>query len=141
MMNTHSLLFRRIALAIALVFGMASLPLAPASAEMIGTDQVVAAGEADAARDTIAAFMARDAVEAELESLGVDPAEAQARVGTLSDAEAVDLAQKIDEVPAGQGLGALIGAGVFIFVVLLITDLLGFTDVFGFTNKGSANPA
>ncbi|MDP4796263.1 MAG: PA2779 family protein, partial [Rhodospirillales bacterium] len=59
----------------------------------------------------------------------------------LSDAEVSKLAGQIKSSPAGQGaLGAIIGALVLIFIVLLITDLLGFTSVFGFTRKGSANP-
>ncbi|MBP5858691.1 PA2779 family protein [Marivibrio halodurans] len=132
--------FRRVALALAMVMALASLPLGVANAGMVTTDRAIGQGQAAEARETIKGFMARDAVEEELTALGVDPAEAQARVGTLSDQEAVDLAQRIDEMPAGQGVGAIIGAGVFIFIVLLITDLLGFTHVFDFTDKGSANP-
>ncbi|MEQ9198641.1 MAG: PA2779 family protein, partial [Rhodospirillales bacterium] len=75
------------------------------------------------------------------EALGVNPDEANLRVAALSDAEVARLAGEIKSAPAGQSaVGAVIGAAVLIFVVLLITDLLGFTSVFGFTNKGSANP-
>jgi hypothetical protein len=39
-------------------------------------------------------------------------------------------------MPAGgDGVGAVVGAVVFIFVVLLITDLLGLTHVFSFINR------
>ena len=59
----------------------------------------------------------------------------------MSDDEVAQLAERIDSMPAGQGaVGAVIGAAVLIFIVLLITDLLGFTSVFPFTNKGAANP-
>ncbi len=62
-------------------------------------------------------------------------------VAALSDAEVAKLASDIKTSPAGQGaIGAIVGAALLIFIVLLITDLLGFTSVFGFTNKGSANP-
>jgi hypothetical protein len=40
------------------------------------------------------------------------------------------LAGRIDSLPAG---GDVIGAVVFVFLVLLITDLLGLTKVFPFT--------
>jgi hypothetical protein len=41
----------------------------------------------------------------------------------------------MEQLPAGgDGIGAIIGAAVFIFVVLLITDLLGLTHVFTFVN-------
>ena len=108
---------------------------------MIGTDRVIEQTEVDEARATVGSFMAREDVKGQMEAFGVDPSEAQARVDTLSDQEAVDLAQRIEKAPAGQGVvGPIIGAAVLIFLVLLITDLLGFTSVFGFTNKGSANP-
>jgi len=43
------------------------------------------------------------------------------------------LAATVDRLPAGgSAVGALIGAGVLIFIVLLITDILGFTHVFPF---------
>jgi len=142
MLQTQTKFFRRVALALAMAFTMASLPIVPASAGMIATDQIITQSQAAEARAVVDSFMARDEVKQELQALGVDPAEAESRVGTLSDAEAVDLAQKIQDLPAGQGaIGAIVGAAVLIFVVLLITDLLGFTSVFGFTNKGSANPS
>lgn len=140
MFPRQSTLFRRTALATALVFGLVQVPVGPASAELIGTEQVVSETQAREARATIDRFMARDEVRAEFERQGVDPAEAETRTASLSDAEAVDLAQKIENAPAGGLIGAIIGAAVLIFLVLLITDLLGFTSVFGFTNKGSARP-
>ncbi len=146
MLTPRTRLFRRIAAATAFVFALASTPIAPAAAEMIPNSGVVASEETamspSEARDVVSGFLAREDVAAELEAMGVAPEEAQARVGALSDAEAVSVAQKIEDAPAGQGaLGAIIGAGLIIFLVLLITDLLGFTKVFGFTEKGSANPA
>lgn len=141
MMNTRSKCFRALTLTVAVVFGTMTLQASQVSAEMISTDRVVEQTEVAEARATVDSFMAREDVKSQMEGLGVDPDEAQARVNTLSEREAVDLAQRIDEAPAGQGvLGPVIGAAVLIFLVLLITDLLGFTSVFGFTNKGSANP-
>lgn len=141
MMNTHSTYFRALALSIAVVFGVMTLQASQVSAAMIGTERVIEQTQVDEARATVDSFMTREDVKGQMESFGVDPGEAQARVDTLSDREVVDLAQRIDEAPAGQGVvGPIIGAAVLIFLVLLITDLLGFTSVFGFTNKGSANP-
>jgi hypothetical protein len=135
-------LFRNLALPMAMVFAIATLPAPQAAAEIIATDQIVNEELAADSRDKVESFLARDDVRQQLESLGVDPGEAQARVDSLSDQEAMQLAQQIDQMPAGQGaIGAVIGAAVLIFIVLLITDLLGFTSVFGFTNKGSANPS
>jgi hypothetical protein len=52
-------------------------------------------------------------------------------VASLDDAQATQLAQVIDDAPAGAT--AVIGVLVFIFVLLLVTDILGLTKVFPFT--------
>ena len=51
----------------------------------------------------------------------------------MTDAEAAHVAAQIDAAPAGAG--DVIGAIVFIFLVLLITDLLGLTKIFPFTRS------
>lgn len=114
-----------------------SMPVGPVHAAMVGTDEIIQQSEGSA-RDRVAAFLAREDVMAQLQALGVSPAQAQDRVAALSDNEVEAIAGKIDTLPAGEGAaGAIIGAAVLIFIILLITDLLGLTDVFGFTRKGS----
>jgi hypothetical protein len=67
---------------------------------------------------------------------GIDSNEAKARIDSLSDSEAIAAAEKIKQLPAGgDALGALIGAALIVFLVLLITDILGFTDVFPFVKS------
>lgn len=105
-----------------------TLPL-PAAAGMIGTDAVTAA----ASRDRIGAALARDDVRVRLEASGVRPDEVRARVNALTDDEAAQLAQQLDNLPAG-GDG-LVGAIVLVFIVLLVTDILGYTKVFPFTRQ------
>jgi hypothetical protein len=77
----------------------------------------------------------RAAIARELERLGVDPAEAQRRVDALSDAELAALQGRLDQLPAGGFVGAIVGAALIVFLVLLITDLAGLTDVFTFVKK------
>ncbi|MGJ3259575.1 MAG: PA2779 family protein [Rhodospirillales bacterium] len=133
---------KRIAICVIAAFTLAITPAIPVAAGMISNEQVAEQRSAADARLTVQDFMARDDVRQQFEGLGVDPQEAEQRVAALSDAEVRELAQKIETAPAGEGaIGALIGAGLIIFLVLLITDMLGFTHVFGFTNKGSANPS
>ena len=66
---------------------------------------------------------------------GIDPLEAQARVDSLSDAEAVRFAGMIEQLPAGGNVAWIVGLAVFVFLVLLVTDILGFTDIFPFVKK------
>jgi len=68
-------------------------------------------------------------VKTQLVARGVDPAQVQARLESLTDEEVQTLAANMDQLPAGgDGLGLL----VFLFIVLLITDILGFTNIFPF---------
>ena len=84
-------------------------------------------------RARIQGFLAREDVVKELVRLGVSPADAQSRVAALTDAEIARIDQHIEQLPAGGN--SLIGALVFIFVLLLITDILGLTKVFPFTRS------
>ena len=107
--------------------------LRPAQAGMITTEAIVAMENADEARVRVSAFLAREDVEAAMIDHGVAAAEVQQRVAALSDAEILRIARHIDELPAGASFGAIIGALLFVFIVLLVTDILGFTKVFPFT--------
>ena len=106
-----------------------------AKAQMIDTNTVIAAQQEEASRTRVTAFLGREDVQKVMEQHGVDAGEAQKRVASLSDAELAKISQAMEQLPAGgDGIGAIIGAAVFIFVVLLITDLLGLTHVFSFVN-------
>lgn len=65
----------------------------------------------------------------QLASYGVDAETVKDRVASLTPDEVNELNQKLQEEPAGAGV---VGAFVFVFVVLLVTDLLCVTDVFSF---------
>ena len=122
--------FRRI-LAATLIVSLTGAGL-PAQAGMLPTDTVLK--QSSSARDRIASALERRDVRTQLEALGVNPADVTARVAALSDDEAAQLAARIDQLPAGgDGVGAVVGALVLIFIVLLITDILGLTHVFPFT--------
>jgi hypothetical protein len=102
-------------------------------AALISTEQVVSAAAAEQNRAKIAAAFNRSDVQAELQKMGISKDEAQARVAALTDAETVSVANQIDTLPAG-GDG-IVGALVFVFVLLLVTDILGLTKVFPFTRS------
>jgi UPF0716 family protein affecting phage T7 exclusion len=101
-------------------------------AALITTEQVVSVAAAQQNRAKIAATFARPEVQAELQKMGITAEEAQARVAALTDADTVSIARQVDSLPAG---GDVVGALVFIFVLLLITDILGLTKVFPFTRS------
>jgi hypothetical protein len=127
---------RSVALVLAVLVGMLTGPIDAARAALVSTEQAIAGEAAGGERERVAAFLAREEVRVQMAALGVDPAEAARRVGGLSDAEVQRIAGELDRLPAGQGaVGAVIGAALLIFIVLLITDLLGLTDVFPFVRR------
>jgi hypothetical protein len=85
---------------------------------------------------TINGFLAKQEVQAKLAELGVSSETIQERIASLTDEEIAQINQKIDSMPAGGNAGgAVLGVLVFIFIVLLVTDILGFTKVFNFTKS------
>ncbi len=127
---------RAIAVCMAIVMLMTSLPFHFAQAAMVTTDQVVAQSEVASDRERVMRFMAREDVRQQLQALGIDPDEAAQRTSALSDDEIQQIADKMDELPAGQSaIGILVVIILVLFLVLVITDLTGVTDVFPFINK------
>lgn len=102
-------------------------------AAIVSTEQVVTAATAEQNRAKVAATFERADVQAGLQKMGINADEARARVAAMSDAEAASVANKIDSLPAGGD--AIVGTLVFIFVLLLVTDILGLTKVFPFTKS------
>ena len=142
-MGNAMTIFRRIcrviALPLAVVMLLVSMPLGAVRAGMVPTEDVIGTEQAEADRGKVDAFLASEQVREQLRALGIDPDEAARRAAALSEEELRVIAGRIDAAPAGQGAGsAIVGAIVFIFLVLLITDLLGLTDVFPFINKRRA---
>lgn len=101
-----------------------------ASADIVSTEDVLAATTADAHRDRVNSFLMRADVRQGLQEQGLDADAALARVGAMSDAEVAHLAGRIDQAPAG---GEVLGLLFTVFIILLVTDILGLTKVFPFT--------
>jgi hypothetical protein len=100
-----------------------AVPL-PVQAGLVSTDSLLE-------RERITTLLERGDVQAQLQAYGVSPGEVKARVAALTDAEAAELAARIDELPAG-GV-SILGAALIVFLVLLLTDILGYTKIFPFT--------
>jgi len=107
----------------------------PAWAALVGTEAAVTAVRQQDNRDRVVDFLGRDEVRQALMDQGVDPREAMARVASLSDAELARLAGALDRMPAGGDFGAVLGAALLVFFVLLVTDILGLTHVYSFVNR------
>lgn len=107
-----------------------------AQAGMVGAE-ALADAQAQAslgpAQRQLLAAVDRSEVAQALVARGVDPAQARLRIAALSDSQAQALAAEMDQAPAGAD--GVLDTLVFIFLVLLVTDILGFTKVFPFTRS------
>jgi hypothetical protein len=110
-----------------------------AQAGMVNTDQVITSQKAQTERDKLNIILQRSDVVTQLKHLGVDPKYAQERGNSLTDDEALALANKIDKLPAGgnEDPGDILGAALLIFIILIITDILGYTDIFPFIHHST----
>lgn len=109
---------------VALVFaGYSSV----ASAAVISTQEALSAEQRAASESSVRASMARDDVRQAMLRMGVDPAQADARIASLSDAELMKVQGQLDRLPAGGDALAVVG---IVFIVLLILELTGVTNIF-----------
>lgn len=133
-MNFIRTLSRRLAPIVLTSFGFTCLYIPAAQAGMIAPSSYgQTQNGASEQRQQLQEFLARGDIRTQMVEMGVDPAEAQARVDRLSDQEVVTASKHMQQLPAGGD--SFIGAIVFIFLVLLLTDILGFTNVFPFVKK------
>lgn len=132
--------FRRWIAAPTLVLVLACfLPSAAARAALVSTELLLASPPVDelavpASRKELLDFLQRADVQAEMAALGVDVDEAIARVEVMSDEEVAQIAGRLEALPAGgHVVGIVVGSAVFLFLVLLLTDILCLTSIFSFT--------
>jgi len=109
---------------------VAAAPAASPSSDLVSTQSALANDSGQADRERIHQLLNRADIQEALVEQGVDLDEVDARVAALSDAEAQQMANQLEELPAGAGV---IGALFAVFVILLVTDILGLTDVYPFT--------
>jgi len=112
----------------ALCLGILNLSAPPvAHAALVGTLQAVETTTRAQDLATVNAALARADVRAKFVDLGVNPAEVDARVAALTDSELRSLADRVDQMPAGGDVLAVIG---LVFVVLMILEFVGVIDIF-----------
>jgi len=124
--------FMRVTARIMMLCMLTMVTPSSAWAGMVGTEQTMNSALAEQGRAKIMAAIEREDVVAQLHARGVTVQEAKARVSSLTDEEVLQVSDRMDQLPAG---GDILGTAVFIFIILLVTDILGFTKVFPFTKS------
>jgi tetrahydromethanopterin S-methyltransferase subunit G len=97
-----------------------SVPYQPALAAMIGTETMIDITRGQESREYIKTMLVRKDVQAALIAHGIDPMEAKARVDSLSNAEVVRLADRIEQLPAGGDIGILSALIIILLLVLIL---------------------
>ena len=120
---------KSVSILMALILVLISAPVGSVFAAMVGTEVMLDNQDTLDAREQLRSFLDRKDVQSVLTSRGIDPAEAKARVDSLSDAEIMQIADKIDELPAaGDFWGTLVFIVIIIFFTLLVLEIMGYTD-------------
>jgi hypothetical protein len=102
----------------------------PATAGIVGTEQMLAQEARSHTLDRIDVILAGETVASQLAAWGVAPDMVRERMAAMSDIELQKLAATMETDPAG-GVLAVIGV---VFVVLIILELVGVTNFF--TRRG-----
>ena len=135
-MNRFRKLARPLIHVFLVAFSAMSIYVPFTQAAVIGTEQALNQQlnqqQRDDTRHQFNQLLERQNVTEQLAMLGVDKDELQARVDNMSDQELAIMADRMDQLPAGQGV---VGLLVFFFLVFLVTDILGYTDIFPFVKK------
>lgn len=129
-MGVFNLTKKSVAIVLSAQLVLATQAVTMAQAEMLGTDAAISKYSALGDRAVLLNTLQKQEVRDQIVALGVDPAEAEARLAALSDAEIATILTQMEQDNAGADI---IGTLFTVFIILLVTDLLCFTNLFSFT--------
>lgn len=108
------------------------MPMMPAQAAMIGTDQIINQTDSSLTREKLQQFLDREATRKQLQAWGVSPDRIGERMNRLTDMELARINQERGRLNAGGD--SVIGILLILFIVFIITDAIGATDIFPFVH-------
>lgn len=95
---------------------------------MVNTNTMLNHEERSTQLELVETFIAREEVRSQMEAMGLDPALAAERIGSLTDAQLQQLAINIENSPAGSGA---LGIVIAVLVIVLLLEILGITNISG----------
>ncbi len=114
--------------AYSMIFSMLFLSVqAPAVADIVGTQELAMQVELQLQRDDVRDLIAREDVRSALLDYGVNPADIDSRIDSLTSSELLQIQNQMGDLPAG---GNILGVVLSIILIFVLLDLLGATDVF-----------
>jgi hypothetical protein len=120
---------KSVSILMTLILVLIFAPVHSVLAAMVGTEAMLLNQNTQDVRDQLRSFLDRNEVQFQIRARGIDPAEAKARVDSLSDAEVMQIANQIDQLPAGGDFwGTVLFLAIIGLVVLVVLEILGYTD-------------
>jgi hypothetical protein len=108
------------------------MPMMPAQAAMIGTDQIINQTDSSLTRGKLQQFLDREATQKQLHAWGVSPDQVKQRVNRLTDMELARINQERSKLNAGGD--SIVGILLILFILFVITDAIGATNIFPFVH-------
>ena len=127
-MSTVNTLRKTCILAMTSVFFTVSVQT-PVMAAMVDNHQLATQAQLQLQRDQLRTFLAREDVRQAMLGYGVPDADVDARINNLTEAELLQIQDRLAKLPAG-GDGGVLEAVLVVILIFVLLDLLGATDVF-----------
>jgi hypothetical protein len=127
-MSTVNILRKTCILAMASVLFTVSIQ-APVMAAMVDNHQLATQAQLQIQRDQVRTFLAREDVRDAMLGYGVADSDVDARINNLTEAELLQIQDRLAKLPAG-GDGGVLEAVLVVILIFVLLDLLGATDVF-----------
>ena len=100
---------------------------APGQAAMVTSEALLAGATIKADRAALREQLLRDDVRKDLLTMGVNPADVEARINSLTVSEISRIQGQLDSLPAGgDGLGTV----ALVLVILILLEVAGVIDIF-----------
>lgn len=122
---------RQVSFFMVLLMSCATIWSSTAMAGVVGTQDVLTEQRADVDRQELMSMLDRQDVKEALSTMGVDEAEVESRIQSLTPSELADFNDQLAEAPVGQDV---VGIIVLFLLVFIVTDMLCATNIFSFIN-------
>ncbi len=120
-------LHRNTAMLLIMLMGLFQIQVTHAA--MVTTNSAIQTQQVQMDRAQILDLFAQDNLRNQLTQMGIDADQASDRIASMTDAEIMQLNERLKDMPAGEGVGSVL---LIVFIVFVITDMLGATDIFTF---------
>ncbi len=103
-----------------LLFLMMGVFTQTAAAGIVGTETVISESVTADKRAQVLSLLDREDVQERLVQYGVSPEEAKERVASMTTEELAQMADSIDELPAGASSGLVLALVLVILIIILV---------------------